>query len=73
MEGWDRPVSHEWLVLADLFDLQHRAASDPKKPAPKPYPRPFKVGATERRKGSAAGRTPDEVKAILRAHGHNLN
>jgi hypothetical protein len=34
--GWSRPTTHAALVLADLFDLQHRSKSKRK---PKPYPR----------------------------------
>lgn len=35
--GWDSPRSAEWLILADLYDLQHQSKA---KRTPKPYPRP---------------------------------
>lgn len=34
---WSRPASDAAMVLADLFDLQHRSKSGKRKP--KPYPR----------------------------------
>jgi len=37
--GWAHPVSREWAVTADLFDLQHLVAAGKSKP--KPYPRPW--------------------------------
>lgn len=36
LAGWQRPASDGALVIADLFDLQHRSKSKRK---PKPYPR----------------------------------
>lgn len=36
--GWPHPVSREWLVLADLYDLQGRAKHGRKH---KTYPRPW--------------------------------
>lgn len=36
LAGWARPTSDAAMVLADLFDLQHRSKSKRK---PKPYPR----------------------------------
>lgn len=36
LAGWARPSSDAAMVLADLFDLQHRSKSKRK---PKPYPR----------------------------------
>lgn len=61
----DAPRSREWLLLADTFDLLHTANA---KRRPPPYPRP---GDKPRRHGDTAGRTPQEVLTILRAHGHN--
>lgn len=37
MAGWEAPRSAEWLILADLYDLQHQSKA---KRTPKPYPRP---------------------------------
>lgn len=62
---WEYPLSREALILTDLIDIQH--ASKVKK-RPKPYPRPWdhlKQILTQR-KGNAAGRTPEQVKEILR-------
>ena len=37
MAGWESARSAEWLLLADLYDLQHQSKA---KRTPKPYPRP---------------------------------
>jgi hypothetical protein len=68
MEGWDYPIDRASLLLADLYDLQHITKADPKKGKPKPHPgRPWKISDREvTRHGNAAGRSPDEVKALLR-------
>ena len=65
LAGWDRPFSHEAILLADLFDLEHGVNS--RRP-PKPHPiRPWETsGRTQRRMGDAAGRTRTEIEAILR-------
>ena len=65
LQGWDHPISREALLLADLYDLNHTVAAGGKKVTPHPA-RP-KTDAKPERYGNAAGRTPDEVKAILRA------
>lgn len=72
--GWRYPISHEALVLADIFDVEVMVNSDRKKGKPKPHGiRPFDVDDKERtRKGDAAGRTREEVLAILREHGHQI-
>lgn len=37
--GWKYPVSHEWMLLAELFDLEHQVNSKKKvKPLPRPWP-----------------------------------
>lgn len=65
VEGWDYPLSREDAVLRDLWDLEY-AKTGPKNR--KPYQRPFKAAAAESdRHGNAAGRTPAEVVALLRA------
>lgn len=62
VEGWDYPFSRELAAAADLWDLEHAKAGT-KKPAryPRPIPQNDKI-----RRGDAAGRTPEETKAILR-------
>lgn len=63
LEGWDHPISREALILMDLFDLDHKVAAGKK--TPKPHPgRPWKNRSVQRL-GDVAGRTPDEVRAIL--------
>ena len=69
LAGWSKPWSHESLVLADLFDLQHAAAST--KGRPKPYPRPW-VKSTERRTMRPdPSLTQDQILAALRRAGHD--
>jgi hypothetical protein len=64
---WDYPVSREWLIAADQFDLFARA-NTPKKYQRhlKPHPRPF---GTEKRYGGRKKNkkryTPEEVKALF--------
>lgn len=65
VEGWTHPVSREAAVLMDLWDLEH-AKAGPKRRAE--YPRAWKPSHEVRRRGDAAGRTPEEVKALLREH-----
>jgi len=68
-EGWAHPVVRTDAVLMDLYDLEHRKAGQK---GFKPYPRPWKTDRSTTRVGNAAGRTRDQVIAILRAHGHGL-
>lgn len=63
IEGWEHPVSREAAVLMDLWDLE-AAKSGAKKPPT--YPRVWKTPTQTRRRGDAAGRTPEEIKALLR-------
>lgn len=63
MAGWPHPVSREWLVAADLFDLQHRVAAGRK--TPPPYPRPWTRQAT--RIGAGTALTPEEFRAAWNA------
>lgn|GEM_PF-2285466 len=60
-QGWERPVSYEWLLLADLYDLQRAKAS---KRRSRPYPRP----TTKRTKlgGANKRRSIKDVLRILR-------
>lgn len=43
LAGWEYPISREWLLTADLYDLQHASKSKRKT---KPYPRPFSRAKT---------------------------
>ena len=60
-QGWERPVSWEWLLLADLYALQRAKASRRRS---RPYPRP----TTKRTKlgGGNKRRSIREVLSILR-------
>lgn len=62
-EGWEYPFPREQALAADLWDLEH-AKAGPKKKAS--YPRPYGATPESKRRGNAAGRTPDEVKALLK-------
>lgn len=62
VEGWDHPVSRLEVLVMDLWDLT--AASGGSRTPPR-YPRPWRSVDT-RRHGDAAGRSPEEVKALLR-------
>lgn len=72
IEGWTHPVSREALILMDQFDLNHAINS---KKTPKPHPgRPWKQDDAKReRRGDAAGRTREQVVAILRQFGHGTS
>lgn len=62
VEDWDYPMSREASILADVWDLEY-AKTGAKTAAN--YPRPFKKDQPSTRKGNAAGRSPEEIKAIL--------
>lgn len=64
-EGWEHPMSRLEAEIADLWELEY-AKSGSRKPAR--YPRPYRAAKDTVRHGNAAGRTPDEVKAILAKH-----
>lgn len=59
--GWERPVSWEWLLLADHYDMERAKAS---KRRSRPYPRPTtkrtKLGGGNKRRSIA------DVRRILR-------
>lgn len=63
IEGWDHPISREAAILMDLWDLEY-AKSGTKKPSR--YPRPYVVKGEQVQRGKAGGRTPEEVKELLR-------
>jgi hypothetical protein len=63
MEGWKYPVTREAIALARLYDLEYAKSGAKKR---EPYPMPWNEAGTKTTRGNAAGRTPDEIKAILR-------
>lgn len=65
IEGWEYPFSREQAAAADLWDLEY-AKTGSQKPAR--YPRPFASGQEKTQRGDSAGRTPDEMKVLLRQH-----
>jgi hypothetical protein len=67
LEGWDYPIDRTTLAILDLFDVTVLANSDMKKGRPTPHGgRPYSMDRREvTQHGNAAGRSPDEVKAIL--------
>lgn len=59
--GWDFPVSRQWIAQVDALDAFLQANSGRRKP--KPYPRPWKDNNTNR-----LGKTtlaPAEARAVL--------
>lgn len=64
IEGWDYPLDRNGWMLADLIDVQGQTAAGAKW---KSYPRPMQPKAETRRRGNAAGRTPDQIKDLLRS------
>ena len=66
LQGWEFPFDRTTAALLDLFDLEHAKAA--KKPKPHPG-RPFALNDARReRHGNAAGRSRDEVLALLDRH-----
>jgi len=63
---WSGPRSPEWFLLADLFDLTHRAHAK----NPPPYPRPQPEHRPARRGGTTMSRA--EVLAVLNRYGHDF-
>lgn len=57
---WDHPISREWLILADIWDLEFQKAA--RKGAFRPYPRPF----GKQKLGGRRRRTATEALRILR-------
>ena len=66
MNEWPHPVSHTDVILMDLWDMTAAAAHAGSKKQPPKYPRVWKVKGDTFRRGNAAGRTPEQVMAILR-------
>jgi len=63
---WEYPVSREWLVAVDQFDMFARA-NTPKKyqRSLKPYPRPFQTSKRYGGRRKNKPRTAAEVKALF--------
>lgn len=64
LAGWDAPRSVEWLLFADLYDLQHASKAKRK---PKPYPRPIPDKASTRRIGKTKLGRADAIR-LLNSH-----
>lgn len=64
LEGWAYPISREVTAILDLFDLEHTKANKKAKPH---TGRPWMNKSQFVRRGDAAGRTPEQMKAILRS------
>lgn len=62
VRGWEHPVSREVAVLMDLWDLTAAATGTKRPPR---YVRPWKDPRQTKRIGDVAGRTPEEIKALL--------
>jgi hypothetical protein len=58
VNGWDYPVSREWIALAHTYDL-HAAVNSKQKP--KPYPAPWPVEG----EGRIGGKTQLSVSEVL--------
>jgi len=65
LAGWDYPFSTEAKVLADLYDLTHKAAAGRR--STKPYPRPWDK---KRTRYGRITRSQAEIRAALRARGY---
>lgn len=66
LNGWDYPVTREWIVAADTYDLLV-AANTRKGRRPKPYPRPKPDGNKSRPRPSVP---PEVAIEALRRAGH---
>lgn len=63
VEGWEYPLARGDWMLADLIDIQGTKSAGKKW---KSYPRPMRVEPDQSRHGNADGRTPDQIKELLR-------
>lgn len=59
--GWDTPRSAEWLILADLYDLQHTSKAKRK---PTPYPRPVPKKLASKRVGKTQLSRAEAIKLL---------
>lgn len=62
--GWAHPVTRDFLVAADAYDLAARVAAGRRKP--KPYPRPW-GDKTKRTFGAGRGMSVADLRAVLDA------
>lgn len=69
LAGWQYPWSHEAMLLADLYDLQHQKAAGKKRV--KPRPRPWDKKPERRRMMPDPSLSQEEILAALRAAGHD--
>lgn len=68
--GWDYPVSREWIQAADQIDAFLAVNHSKGSPRPKPYPRPWKDANTNR-----LGKThlsPEQAREVLRRNREGL-
>jgi hypothetical protein len=62
MNDWKYPVTHEWILLAELFDLNHQANSKKKiKPLQRPWP-----DANTKRSGRTKHSRADVIRNLER-------
>lgn len=61
-QGWEYPVTREWIVASHTYDLL-AAVNSGKGKKPKPYPNPFPNTNTKRI--GKTDKSVDEVRAIL--------
>jgi len=66
INGWEYPVSREWMVAADQYDAF--VAANTHKGRPKPYPRPWRD--QEKKQFGRATRPQSEIRAALAMRGH---
>lgn len=62
--GWSHPWSWEATAVADLWELTAGLHTAKGKESPD-YPRPWPKPHTGRRRGNAAGRTPEQMRDLL--------
>lgn len=63
VNGWQYPVSRDWVVAAHTYDL-HAAVNSGKGSKPKPYPNPF-PDKNRVKVGNANKRSAAEVRELL--------
>lgn len=60
---WSHPWSHESMVLANLYDLEHKVNAGKK--TPKPYPRPWDP---QPKRYGAGGMSKAQLRHLLARH-----
>lgn len=74
LAGWDYPVTHESIVLMNLYDLEHQIAwaqAGGKGHRPTPHVRPWPDRDETKKSAPAPEVTQDQIVAALRAAGHD--